>query len=121
MKTLFYWNPETLEAMSETLSQGDTKQFYKSVKEHVKTCHLESDETPQDLESDLLKQVIYFAIEQEIERLTDSNYWGTSEEIDRANAIYDYFIEQEIVNELWFEERYKYTDEERFLALIDKL
>lgn len=57
----------------------------------------------------LIKNVI----NKEITNLNENpNYWGTIENIENENEIFNYFLTYEIVNQDWFDERLKYTSTE---------
>tara|TARA_B100001059_G_C17736135_1_gene528962 strand:+ start:62 stop:292 length:231 start_codon:yes stop_codon:yes gene_type:complete len=57
----------------------------------------------------LIKNVI----NKEITNLNENpNYWGTIENIENENEIFNYFLTYEIVNQEWFDERLKYTSTE---------
>ena len=66
----------------------------------------------------LIKNVI----NKEITNLNENpNYWGTIENIENENEIFNYFLTYEIVNQEWFDERLKYTNVELLTELINKL
>lgn len=66
----------------------------------------------------LIKNVI----NKEITKLNENpEYWGTIENIDNENEIFNYFLTYEIVNQEWFDERLKYTNTELLSELINKL
>ena len=66
----------------------------------------------------LIKNVI----NKEITNLNENpNYWGTEENIQNENEIFNYFLTYEIVNQEWFDERLKYTNVELLTELINKL
>ena len=49
------------------------------------------------------------AINKEITKLNENpEYWGTIENIDNENEIFNYFLTYEIVNQEWFDNRLKY-------------
>ena len=57
----------------------------------------------------LIKNVI----NKEITNLNENpNYWGTIENIENENEIFNYFLTYEIVNQEWFDERLKCTSTE---------
>jgi hypothetical protein len=61
-------------------------------------------------------------INKEITNLNENpNYWGTIENIENENEIFNYFLTYEIVNQEWFDERLKYTNVELLTELINKL
>ena len=66
----------------------------------------------------LIKNVIT----KEITKLNEyPEYWGTIENIENENEIFNYFLTYEIVNQDWFDERLKYTNTELLSELINKL
>ena len=66
----------------------------------------------------LIKNVI----NKEITKLNENpEYWGTIENIDNENEIFNYFITYEIVNQNWFDERLKYTNTELLNELLNKI
>ena len=66
----------------------------------------------------LIKNVI----NKEITNLNENpNYWGTIENIDNENEIFNYFLTYEIVNQKWFDERNEYTNTEILSELLNKL
>jgi len=66
----------------------------------------------------LIKNVI----NKEITNLNENpNYWGTIENIENENEIFNYFLTYEIVNQEWFDERLKYTNTELLSELLNKL
>ena len=66
----------------------------------------------------LIKNVI----NKEITKLNEHpEYWGTIENIENENEIFNYFLTYEIVNQDWFDEREEYTNTEILSELINKL
>ena len=66
----------------------------------------------------LIKNVI----NKEITKLNENpEYWGTIENIDNENEIFNYFLTYEIVNQEWFDERLKYTNTELLSELLNKI
>lgn len=66
----------------------------------------------------LIKNVI----NKEITNLNENpNYWGTIENIENENEIFNYFLTYEIVNQDWFDERLKYTNVELLSEILNKL
>ena len=66
----------------------------------------------------LIKNVI----NKEITKLNEyPEYWGTIENIENENEIFNYFLTYEIVNQDWFDEREEYTNTELLSELINKL
>jgi len=66
----------------------------------------------------LIKNVI----NKEITNLNENpEYWGTIENIENENEIFNYFLTYEIVNQEWFDERLKYTNVELLTELANKI
>jgi len=66
----------------------------------------------------LIKNVI----NKEITLLNEyPEYWGTIENIENENEIFNYFLTYEIVNQEWFDERDEYTNTEILSELLNKL
>jgi len=66
----------------------------------------------------LIKNVI----NKEITKLNENpEYWGTIENIENENEIFNYFLTYEIVNQEWFDERNEYTNTEILSELLNKL
>jgi len=66
----------------------------------------------------LIKNVI----KKEITNLNENpDYWGTIENIENENEIFNYFLTYEIVNQEWFDERLKYTNVELLTELVNKI
>ena len=66
----------------------------------------------------LIKNVI----NKEITNLNENpNYWGTIENIENENEIFNYFLTYEIVNQEWFDERDEYTNTEILSELLNKI
>ena len=66
----------------------------------------------------LIKNVI----NKEITNLNENpDYWGTEENIQNENEIFNYFLTYEIVNQEWFDERLKYTNVELLTELVNKI
>ena len=60
-------------------------------------------------------------IKTEIKNHTDVEYWGTEENINNENKIFDYVLDNDIVNQVWFDNRLKYTSIELLEELLEKL
>ena len=59
---------------------------------------------------------------KEITKLNENpEYWGTIENIENENEIFNYFLTYEIVNQDWFDERLKYTNTELLSELLNKI
>jgi len=66
----------------------------------------------------LIKNVI----NKEITKLNENpEYWGTEENIQNENEIFNYFLTYEIVDQNWFDERLKYTNTELLSELLNKI
>ena len=66
----------------------------------------------------LIKNVI----KKEITKLTENpNYWGTEENIQNENEIFDWVLTYEIVNQDWFDEKLKYTNVELLEEILNEL
>ena len=66
----------------------------------------------------LIKNVI----KKEITKLNENlEYWGTEENINNENEIFDWVLTYEIVNQDWFDERLKYTSTERLEDILNEL
>jgi len=66
----------------------------------------------------LIKNVI----NKEITLLNEyPEYWGTTENIENENEIFNYFLTYEIVNQEWFDERDEYTNTEILSELLNKI
>ena len=60
-------------------------------------------------------------IKTEIKNHTNLEYWGTEENINNENKIFDYVLDNNIVNQDWFDNRLKYTSIELLEELLEKL
>ena len=60
-------------------------------------------------------------IKTEIKNHTNLEYWGTEENINNENKIFDYVLDNNIVNQVWFDNRLKYTSIELLEELLEKL
>ena len=58
---------------------------------------------------------------KEIKNLSDPNYWGTEENINNENIIFDYALKNKIVKQDWFDNRLKHTSVERLEDLLKEL
>ena len=59
------------------------------------------------------KNIIKNLIKKEIRNLKNNeNYWGSEENVKNETIIYNYFLENKIVNQDWFDDRLKYTNVE---------
>lgn len=60
-------------------------------------------------------------IKTEIKNLsTNDEYWGTEENINNENKIFDYMLTRDIVTQDWFDDRLNYTNVERLQALLNR-
>lgn len=60
-------------------------------------------------------------IKTEIKNHTDLEYWGTEENINNENKIFDYVLDNDIVNQDWFDERLKCTSVELLTDLLEEV
>ena len=60
-------------------------------------------------------------IKTEIQNHTNVEYWGTEENINNENKIFDYVLDNNIVNQVWFDNRLKYTSIELLEELLEKV
>tara|TARA_Y100000592_G_C5216987_1_gene197639 strand:+ start:228 stop:428 length:201 start_codon:yes stop_codon:yes gene_type:complete len=60
-------------------------------------------------------------IKTEIQNHTNEEYWGTEESIIEENIIFDYVLNNNIVNQDWFDERLKYTSVELLEELLKEI
>ena len=58
---------------------------------------------------------------KEIKNISDPNYWGTEENINNENIIFDYALKNKIVKQDWFDNRLKHTSVERLQDLLKEL
>ena len=66
----------------------------------------------------LIKNVV----KKEITKLNNNpNYWGTEENIQNENEIFDWVLTYEIVNQDWFDEKLKYTNVELLEEILNEL
>ena len=66
------------------------------------------------------KNIIKNLIKKEIRNLKNNeNYWGSEENINNENTIYNYFLSHNYVNQDWFDDRLKYTSIELLEELRD--
>jgi len=65
------------------------------------------------------KSIMKEYIKKEIRNLENNeNYWGSEENIKNETIIYNYFLENKIVNQDWFDDRLKYTNIELLEELL---
>ena len=60
-------------------------------------------------------------IKTEIQNHTNVEYWGTEENINNENIIFDYVLKEDIVNQDWFDNRLKYTSVEMLEDILTEL
>jgi hypothetical protein len=60
-------------------------------------------------------------IKSELVKHSDDNYWGSDDEVQNANEIFDLVLSKGIVNQEWFDERLKCTSPERLSELLKQL
>ena len=60
-------------------------------------------------------------IKTEIQNHTNLEYWGTEDNINNENKIFDYVLDNNIVNQVWFDNRLKYTSVELLEELLEQL
>ena len=66
------------------------------------------------------KNIIKNLIKKEIRNLkSDPNYWGSEKNVNNENTIYNYFLNENYVNQDWFDDRLKYTSIELLEELRD--
>lgn len=67
-------------------------------------------------------QLIKNVINKEITKLSENpEYWGTIENIENENRIFNHFLTSEIVDQEWFDERLKHTNTELLSELLNKV
>jgi hypothetical protein len=60
-------------------------------------------------------------IKTEIKNLsTNEEYWGTEENINNENKIFDYMLTRNIVTQDWFDDRLHHTNVERLQELLEQ-
>ena len=60
-------------------------------------------------------------IKTEIKNHTNLKYWGTEENINNENKIFDYVLDNNIVHQDWFDNKLKYTNVELLEELLKEL
>ena len=64
------------------------------------------------------KNIIKNLIKKEIRNLkSDPNYWGSEKNVNNENTIFSYFLNENYVNQDWFDDRLKYTSIELLKVL----
>ena len=65
------------------------------------------------------KNIIKNLIKKEIRNLENNeNYWGSEKNVNNENTIYSYFLNENYVNQEWFDDRLKYTNVELLEELL---
>jgi len=68
------------------------------------------------------KNITKNLIKKEIRNLKNNeDYWGSEENVNNENTIYSYFLNENYVNQEWFDDRLKYTNIELLVELRNKL
>lgn len=60
-------------------------------------------------------------IKSESVKHSDISYWGSDEEVQNANEIYDLVLSKGIVDQEWFDDRLKCTSPELLSELLKEL
>ena len=50
-----------------------------------------------------------------------SLYWGSNEDIEASDKIYNWALDKGLINDQWLEERYKYSETERYCSLLNEI
>ena len=67
-------------------------------------------------------QVLKIVINNEINKLnTNPEYWGSEDNVTNENNIFDYFLNNNIVNQDWFDDKLNYTNTERLTELLKQI
>jgi hypothetical protein len=67
-------------------------------------------------------QVIKIVINNEINKLnTNPEYWGSEDNVTNENNIFDYFLNNNIVDQDWFDNKLNYTNTERLTELLKQI
>jgi hypothetical protein len=67
-------------------------------------------------------QVIKIVINNEINKLnTNPEYWGSEDNVTNENNIFDYFLNNNIVDQDWFDDKLNYTNTERLTELLKQI
>ena len=67
-------------------------------------------------------QVLKIVITNEINKLnTNPEYWGSEDNVTNENNIFDYFLNNNIVNQDWFDDKLNYTNTERLTELLKQI
>lgn len=72
--------------------------------------------------TELLNQsVMIQQILSEICKHQRSLYWGSNEDIEASDKIYNWALDKGLINDQWLEERYKYSETERYCSLLNEI
>jgi hypothetical protein len=67
-------------------------------------------------------QVLKIVINNEINKLnTNPEYWGSEDNVTNENNIFDYFLNNNIVDQDWFDDKLNYTNTERLTELLKQI
>ena len=67
------------------------------------------------------KKIINFTKNEIVKHKENVDYWGTEENINNENIIFDYVLKEDIVNQDWFDNRLKYTSVEMLEDILTEL
>ena len=67
------------------------------------------------------KKIINFTKNEIVKHKENIDYWGTEENINNENIIFDYVLKEDIVNQDWFDNRLKYTSVEMLEDILTEL
>ena len=67
------------------------------------------------------KEIINFTKNEIVKHKENIDYWGTEENINNENIIFDYVLKEDIVNQDWFDNRLKYTSVEMLEDILTEL
>ena len=67
------------------------------------------------------KEIINFTKNEIVKHKENVDYWGTEENINNENIIFDYVLKENIVNQDWFDNRLKYTSVEMLEDILTEL
>ena len=60
-------------------------------------------------------------IKNELVKNQNENYWGTEENINKENELFDYLLKNKIVKKDFFDEKLKFTNVELLQEILKKL
>ena len=78
-------------------------------------------ETATSITELLNQSVMIQTILSEICKHQRSLYWGSDEDIETSDKIYNWALDKGLINDEWLEERYKYSDTERYCSLLNEI